>query len=546
MKTRSLPQDPEFVDLCLREPKEFFEQIHIPCDSFSQVEDTLILSAAAFCDNGIEHLLDGYSWSIFTRISYNQPSNGVVITVKCLKIPADENLRQTEKGTTKRKFGLFSGRLSTLKKIFLARLPDLLITGRAVERQTAHQPVFYPSLNQAYFCSSYTYPAFEARWDQGQPRQLDITGPIHRPFIPEHFPVNDYTCMHPLYDSNTQQLLTYSYIHSKFSRKTTVNFYAFGPGEKVRTVKKYVIPDRAALHMFGFTEKYYVIFANSLVLQPCGTLSMICGSPILRTLDDNFCGDLIIHFIPRDEFSGLKAFSVNTKRQGFVYHTINCFDVPGGVVVDAFVSKLNASRESSQFELGKQPVFDNEGDPFRFYISRETGVTKSKLLTVQLDSSIDFHCVNPLYLGKPYENWWMVTHRRERDAFDSITKVSSVLTRVRNTLDGSNPLNFNPETSAVASRLSDTWHKGTSVVREYLRTPLFVSHKYPKGEDDGILFCWSYSSPIEDSQLGAQILLIAPNLDLVKKIDVPGNNRIPYSVHSSVYTRDSEDVSPFR
>jgi hypothetical protein len=42
--------------------------------------------------------------------------------------------------------------------------------------------------------------------------------------------------------------------------------------------------------------------------------------------------------------------------QGFVYHTINCFeDIDGCIIVDAFVSKLNAARESSQFELGDDP-----------------------------------------------------------------------------------------------------------------------------------------------------------------------------------------------
>jgi hypothetical protein len=65
-------------------------------------------------------------------------------------------------------------------------------------------------------------------------------------------------------------------------------------------------------------------------------------------------------------------FIINTKRQGNVYHQINAFEFQGEIVVDAFVSKLNSARESAQFELGEKPVFDNEGDPFRFVIKPPT------------------------------------------------------------------------------------------------------------------------------------------------------------------------------
>jgi carotenoid cleavage dioxygenase-like enzyme len=161
------------------------------------------------------------------------------------------------------------------------------------------------------------------------------------------------------------------------------------------------VKDRAALHMFGFTENYFVLFANSLQVmlfwffqfffflfykvKKRGICMLCCGKPILRTLNDNFCGELKIHFIPRRKAKGLHRFVVNTRQQGFVYHTINTFEDPkdGCIVVDAFVSKLNASRESSQFELGKEPVLDNEGDPFRFHIvvpRKAKAVVESKIL----------------------------------------------------------------------------------------------------------------------------------------------------------------------
>ena len=560
MYARSTPQDPQFVKLCLQKPKEFscVFDVDTLIEPDREIDDTLILSAAAFCDNGIDHLLDGYSWALLARISRSK--FGLVVNLKCKLVPADEKLRQKEKHTITRKFGLFSGVLPWWRKIFtLGRLPELLLTGMEVERQTAHQPIFYRKLNQAYFCSAYTYPAFDITWPADQPNIFEVNVSTSIPkicsrkteaFIPSHFPKFYYTCMHPLLDPDSKELLTYSFLNHKFVRKTDVNFYAFGEDGISAPVVKYIIPDRAALHMFGFTKRYFILFANSLVLNSeFGTLSMICGSPILRTIDDDFCGDLIIHFVPRSLELGLKPFSVNTKLQGYVYHTINCFDLDDGIVVDAFVSKLNPSRESSQFELGNnRSVFDNEGDPYRFYICNDTSLpgkemSKAKILTVQLDSSIDFHCVNPGYLGRSYENWWMITHQRYRDAEENITKVTSKLTRISIPVS-SDPLKYDPETSMFSSRVSDSWGD-PETTREYLRTPLFVPYKYGKSEDDGVLFCWSYFSSTENNIIESQLLMISPDLTVVKRIQIPGNHTIPYSVHCGVYTRHTEEESMY-
>jgi hypothetical protein len=53
-------------------------------------------------------------------------------------------------------------------------------------------------------------------------------------------------------------------------------FYEFGP-EGQSPVQEYEVRDRAALHMFGFTENYFVIFANSLQVKPRGTCLLCCG-----------------------------------------------------------------------------------------------------------------------------------------------------------------------------------------------------------------------------------------------------------------------------
>ena len=200
---RDLPQDHEFTKLCLRTPEEFSCNIVVDGDEDTLgPEDTLILSAAAFCDNGIDHLLDGYSWGLFMRISCDiYDTRKIRLSLKCLKIAEDEQLRLSEMGDTERKFGLFNGRLPFWKKI-LGRLPTLLLTGRAIERQTAHQPIFYPYTNQAYFCSAYTYPAFNISWPKDNSSVFEVARK-RLGVIPGSFPKSHYTCMHPLFDSDT-------------------------------------------------------------------------------------------------------------------------------------------------------------------------------------------------------------------------------------------------------------------------------------------------------------------------------------------------------
>jgi carotenoid cleavage dioxygenase-like enzyme len=111
--------------------------------------------------------------------------------------------------------------------------------------------------------------------------------------------------MHPHFDQATQELLTYTFKHSAVGpKKTHLFFYSFDQHEKFKRVDYTIEHDHTALHMFGFTEHYYIIFANSLQMGECGTCKLLCGTPILRNLNDSFCGDLKIHFVPRDKVEG--------------------------------------------------------------------------------------------------------------------------------------------------------------------------------------------------------------------------------------------------
>jgi len=287
--------------------------------------------------------------------------------------------------------------------------------------------------------------------------------------------------------------------------------------------------------MFGFTDNYFIIFAIPLVLRSGGQCAVNCGSPILRELDDDYNSDLIVHFVPRNSADMTRrSFMVNTRQQGFIYHTINCFEHNNSIIVDAFVSKLNASRESSQFELNNAyPVLDNEGDAFRYEIYIDPNRpghanVRAKLLAVQLDSSIDFHCVDPHLQGQPYTRWFMISHRRERDVDGSVNRVVSTLSAflVNPPLDSL--LDFDPNTTLSHYTESTYWSIHDKV---YLRTPLYIPGNIP---DDDRILCWCYED-LGDS-LKASLLVFTTGLQLVQCVYM--NQPIPYSVHSWVALRN--------
>jgi len=195
MNTKHLPQDPVFQKYCTQDVEEYSDTF----DLGTNIKDCFILSAAAICNNGVDHLLDGYSWAIFARITNN------VLEVKTVKVAHDEHVRLREQHGTARQFGLFTGHLPWWRKFFLGRIPQLLVTGRAVERQTAHQPIYYPTLSQVSFCSAYTYPSYTINWEEKL-----LPQPV-QPYIRNRIPEEHYTCMHPHYDYKRKQVLTYSF-----------------------------------------------------------------------------------------------------------------------------------------------------------------------------------------------------------------------------------------------------------------------------------------------------------------------------------------------
>jgi carotenoid cleavage dioxygenase-like enzyme len=519
------------------------------------VEDSLFLSAAAYCGDHVDHILDGYSCALVTRIASG--ANGcTLVTVVLRTVSADAGLAQREsKSQREEEFGMFTkGHIPWYKYLFGARLVELATTGSVIERSTAHQPIFFPPLNHGLFCSANRYHSFRVDWDPSTPGECYLHElSAHENWLPSGFRRWDYACMHPLYDASKQKLLTYTFKHSTLTRKTTLRLFEFdGDTTNVPIEREYPTPvehimhDRVALHMFGFTENYFVVFANSLRLESCGNCFLICGKPIMRAMNDDFCGDLIIHFIPRDGRRG-KKFIVNTKRQGYVYHAINCFELDDGtIVVDAFVSYLNAARESAQFELDSdRHVFDNDGDSFRFHIhppheNAANTVSRDCIISSLIDSTIDFHCINPRNLGQFHSFSYMVSHTRHRNSSGNVEFVESILHKICVKPTSSDPLDFDPLQTVVSTLSSNHW-QGQPGLSCYLRTPVFVQCAGVPFEDGGRLLCWSYDSPPDQlgSLLHAYLLIFnASSMQILMRVPMPDGCVVPYSVHSAIYSRN--------
>jgi carotenoid cleavage dioxygenase-like enzyme len=485
----------------------------IDCDNI------LILSACVYSGSKINHVLDGYSWGVI--VNMNTVNNIFEINITSHNIENDKLLFIEEENGRNLKTGLFTSDMSIYKKICLGNLPKILKGDIIVERSTAHQPIYYPQTNSILYCSLNKYHSIK-----------NHNSKITSGWEPK-FTKKEYACMHPHYDYESKELLTYTFVHGVLKKYTKIKFIAYGDDPKTPTIVNYKIDERVTLHMFGYTRNYYIIFANPLKLEKGGECNILCGKPLLRALDDDYVGDLIIHFIPRPH-NTKKSFSINTTHKGHIYHSINCFELENNIIIDAFVSNLNALREASQFELDeKYKVYDNYGDPYRFYVTvpidnnNKKDFCKEKLLASLIDSTIDFHCINMNYSGKEHSFIWILGHERIRNENGEIVKVISTLSKVYI----SDNYNFNNNKSVTHVTIS-TDHSSKSC---YWRTPLFIPRKNSLSEDDGYIFIWSHELSLNLHNSVCILIFSAKNLELITKLRLPENYIIPYSVHSWIH-----------
>lgn len=549
MYKTKIPQEKLFVEYCDKVPQnvelklswnaneecyEWNDSLKTKVDNPTKEitpKKSLLLASGAYSGEIIKHLLDGYSVSIILRVEMKDGK--MFINFHNSPVESDTQLYESEKNGARLKSGLFTSDMPWWKKMLGGNLFKFLCGELAIERETAHQPIYYPVEDSVIYCSGSKYHAYKHDTNKEE-FKIENNG-----WIP-NFPSKKYLCMHPHYDQTNNSMLTYTFAHSIFKKKTSITFYEFGENSQEPLLTDYVINDRAALHMFGFTKNYYILFSNSLALEKCGQFKILFGKSLLRTLDDTFWDDLVIHFIPRPNCNNKKTFSVDTNLKGFVYHTINCFENDNSeIVIDAFVSDLNALRESAQFELEfDKEVYDNNGDPHRFIIRIPNGSEedakkdpcKSKLSASVVDSTIDFHCINHDFHGLRHKYTWIVGHNRERDENGEVVKTVSSLHKIEITEDN---LEFNNRETVKHFTHSTDWLSEN--VSCYLRTPLFVPSQDAAEEDDGYIFAWSYEFEDSDNMSANILIFSAIDLELLMKIPIPKKCHVPYSVHSWIY-----------
>jgi carotenoid cleavage dioxygenase-like enzyme len=541
----------------------------------------LIMSAGAHCAPRVNHILDGSSMGIAVR---TLPRGELQISQKI--VSSDYTVFRRERDTAAPlSYGLFTGEVAWWERLLCCgRVLPLMCgsffprvcPGSAVEKQTAHQPIYFPRTESAIYCSPSRYHAFRCHFE-GPNGTLQLVEDANG--WPNRFPSGHYLCMHPHFDPSTNRLLTYSFHHAALHRFTSVSFFEFGDAQDadVPVIDDFAINERVALHMFGFTENYFVVFANPLRLSPrscdccCGPpqqrrslctpggqCRLLCDTPILRALDHDYCPNLVIYFVPRrGAREGCRRFSIDTQRQGYVYHAINCFEVGSErIVIDAFVSQVNSARESSQFELhaagGRQrsePVFDNHGDAYRFVINvpaaaravaddpyQPRQACNERILSSLMDSTIDFHCINANHSGRRHRYAWMVGHERQRNAdTGELERTLSHLYKIDIETD---TIDFNPNNTTPHHLVSTQWNSGSC----YLRTPMFVpSTHHADREDSGYIVVWSFESANRQrgSPLAGTLLMIdATDLSHLRRIVVPRD--VPYTVHSFSYYESGE------
>jgi carotenoid cleavage dioxygenase-like enzyme len=161
-----------------------------------------------------------------------------------------------------------------------------------------------------------------------------------------------------------------------------------------------------------------------------------------------------------------------------------------------------------------------------------------------LDSTIDFHCVNPRALGKQYRYSWIVSHERIRNPNGGkVENVKSTLHKIDLAFSTDDPLSYDPSTTVTQSMTedSDNWSPGSS----YLRTPLFVARKGATKEDDGFLFAWSYDDMSQGNKMLENRLLVfdAQSMELLLRVSLD-EILVPYSVHSAVYSQEMRTFCP--
>eukprot|EP00697_Spironema_sp_BW2_P013583 gnl/Spiro4/3737_TR1831_c0_g1_i2.p1 gnl/Spiro4/3737_TR1831_c0_g1~~gnl/Spiro4/3737_TR1831_c0_g1_i2.p1 ORF type:complete len:734 (+),score=250.01 gnl/Spiro4/3737_TR1831_c0_g1_i2:43-2202(+) len=571
------------------------------------VKPTFLISVCAYQGrDDIDHILDGYSTAMLLSV-VNAPGGG--LKLQFVQKPLEDEMFQRELVTKPPRpnsdacccwccvpvygpedetvpiesvemrnqsccdrplyTGLLNGKITWY---------NLLCTNALVERTTGHQPIYVQGF--IYSCSAINWQPFAVEMQDDLLKMKRVvhtrdTSPLCRELAEYPTQREQFFCMHPHEDINhvdengnpDPRCLTYSFEQAKCSQTTTVTFYEFGLEKPLEVntsrrkpqVTTIVIPCYSQLHMFGFTQNFYLLFVSVLAVDKCHVCCT--DDPLLRASNEDFSGDLLIYLVRRPDAPVWlpKLANIDTRVKGDIFHTVNCFEethmtddhldflyqshfgepqaacsspaklkyrlgcFPTKIVLDGWTTAHSALRMSSQFELtlrSDRSVWDDQGHMMRYtlYLDPTTFFVQSlyvKVVYPEVDSSIDFHCINPFCYGKPYHYFWLVAHHRVRPCesqnieghvshvYSNIYSFTMPYTagRTRSNADSGDPRASPSEPLQWSTNDHlPTLTPDNELVSYYLRTPLFVAREtitdsaqpIAHRERDGFLFVWAY------------------------------------------------------
>eukprot|EP00696_Hemimastix_kukwesjijk_P007628 gnl/Hemi2/19694_TR6536_c0_g7_i2.p1 gnl/Hemi2/19694_TR6536_c0_g7~~gnl/Hemi2/19694_TR6536_c0_g7_i2.p1 ORF type:complete len:710 (-),score=286.64 gnl/Hemi2/19694_TR6536_c0_g7_i2:81-2123(-) len=567
-------KDPLVLERHLRQSEQFIEafrnlvcadtdRAHECRDALGCLEPSVLMSCAVDTNGNqrIIHQLDAYSHALLVSLELTEegaqqaadpqqahdaalldeggeteallhqdvvvdPSAGPLISLRlnCIR-DADEMYRQECAKNDIKKSGLF------VKGMYCCEFGCSCLPTRT----TAHQPLMFR--NHIILCSAVEYHYLMWNGTEYLPAP-DFHLLPGTTLFEKYVMCGELMCMHPFLEANRvlscpafpnhggeadNVMLTFTFVYISCAKQTRVTFYELSEkhpevnyadqGDTKEHPYQFILQARCALHMFGYTSDYFVLFENPFLLD---TGKLLCCDTVLRAIEDDKLVDMKIHIFKRPSSKLPDPIThrvLEIRAPGFIYHTINCYqyDSAGHMMlhIEAFTSELNATRESSQFEMNTDfPVHDNNGDIWSLDIhldqestGKAPGPTSPLLLhrwpphvniniTAPLvDSTIDFQTVHPDYMNNEnFQYLYIVGTNRHYEVINGETQLVAISTLYK--------------VDRLARTVVAMWQESSEHARssEYevlscqLRDPVFVPYRreLTRNEDDGFLFVWCY------------------------------------------------------
>ncbi|KAL9234360.1 hypothetical protein vseg_009240 [Gypsophila vaccaria] len=322
-------------------------------------------------------------------------------------------------------------------------------------------------------------------------------------------------------------------------------FYEFDETFKLLHERAFNLPTHTMIHDWGFTDTYYILFANPVKIDVLGSMEAICGTrPMISTLSiDHKKPTSPIYLLPRFLENKVNSNSNDYLRtpievpQVWLLHVANAYeeiDNDGNLLIRIHAttcsykwlnfqnmfgynwqsdilkpSTMNGIQEKDQLSPHLIEVcikIQRENDHPRFSIQNLNNWNKSS----------DFPITNPQYSGQKHRYVYAATCSGSRHTllhfpFDTIVKHDTL------------------------NKLSYTWFSGS---RKFVGEPMFVSRDR-FSENDGYLLVIEY---VVSHRMCNLLILDANQVGeasaLVARFEVPRSLTFPLGFHGTWTLRD--------